>query len=184
MFRTRREKYTKYDKNKTMYWCTIYYLGGKLQHEGQFLLISMLSPIFSLCSSIYIYLCIKARLKFIKVLDHVCVGFMDPNFKRGIALWSHWARKWWGSLKEREGWQMLWCAEIDNIKGSLTKTHFLATTQASSCVTAWCNNLDECEADGCRLSLSQNDLGYDFGKCKPYVYEDNNNLAANIFENS
>ncbi len=61
-------------------------------------------------------------------------------------------RKFWEREREREGWRTLWCAEIDNIKGSLTKTHFLATTQASSCVTGWCNNLDECEADGCRLS--------------------------------
>lgn len=121
------------------------------EHEGQFHLINMFSfPLAFNCTSIYIYLCIKARLKFIKVLGHVCVGFIDPRFERGVALWSHWARKWWASLREREGWQTLWCAEIDNIKGSQTKTHFLATAQALSCVTGWYDYLDEREADGCR----------------------------------
>lgn len=104
---------------------------------------------------IFLTASIKARLKFITVLGHVCEGFMDPNFERGVALWSHWARKWWGSLRGREGRQMLWCAEIDNIKGSLTKKH---THAHKNPLSGHCTRsilcyyyLDECEADGWRL---------------------------------
>lgn len=57
------------------------------------------------------------------MLGHVCVGLIDSDFERRIALWSHGGQEVMGEVWRRgEGWKALWCAEIDNIKKPLTKT--------------------------------------------------------------
>ncbi len=121
---------------------------GNDEHEGQFHLISVCFPLllhlhlFMHQGEIEIYQGVRPCL---------CRLHGSKFWKRSCSLKPLGQEVMRKFEREREGWQMLWCAEIDNIKGSLTKTHFLATTQARSCVTGWYNRLDECEADGCRL---------------------------------
>lgn len=74
----------------------LYYLDGKIYQEARFHLISMFFRLSFLSSCIYIYLCIKARLKFIKVLGPVCVA--SPIQSESLFEASE-VRKWWGSLR-------------------------------------------------------------------------------------
>lgn len=122
--------------------------------ESEFHLISLFfSPLRHLFTSIYAS---RPDWNLPRCIGHVCVGFTDPTFERGVCALKPPGREVIRKFeREREGWQTLWCAEIDNIKGiTWKKTHtlFLATVH----VTSWYNHLDEYEADGCR---SQNGFG-------------------------
>lgn len=75
--------------------------------------------------------------------------------------------------REREGWRTLWCAEIDNIKG-FTDKNTLSGHDASIVLCYWMlQPLGWIWSRWLQIeeSLSQNELGYVFGKCRPTAHE-------------
>lgn len=90
--------------------------------ESEFHLISLFSfPLHHLFTSIYAS---RPDWNLPRCIGHVCVGITHPNFERGVCALKPPGREVIRKFeREREGWQTLWCAEIDNIKGIARKKH-------------------------------------------------------------